>query len=679
MLKSDPARPESTPLTVFLEQASLWLILITSTLGVAAQYEAVKRAAGDPGNFMKDSLLHKPLRNARCFLCGPRPAGLEDYARKLVDENGDPFVDLETLFEVDKADEPAYRKLAADFGTSNPLSLSLSEWLHSINLGRLEYDLVHYITHELHDSVDVITMASLDNKSARALWKHLNMSDVEIEAFKEQVDVLNTLLHDSIKQSNNKNNPLRLGLAEWLRSLDPPLDQFEDSIAAHLAPPDQNPLAASEIKLPILALARIKRSAVNRMCEDGIFNDAELYTSEQVKGFEETFKQACKKLRHFLRKGFEAHEDFMQQSQIEKVGLANVEVQVMQAEDTPAKYTKKGHHPYVVVKLLDETYKTHSSNVSKNPSFVDPQTGQGESFSFRSPEINNQSELEVSVYDHSLLGKNTKIGEVTILVGSLPQATSSGSQGKFVPKWYDLEPPVDDDSGKPIDPNLGRGRIRLKCRAQIPKGLHTLVTMMHNHMDDSQVSLHTHSVLRDCMGCWIRAVNKHGNRPWSGGHAGEFVNKQIDQCNVQQLRMLYKFESEHKCRGALLNVIKTRILVAKIMAHPAVAKLTENTVQARQDAIAIAMHFNRSAELAEIVRVLSEEKEKADDMDDETSMVFHYSSTIMDKLFRCCTCQCRKKTSTFIDEDTELEGARSQREIRAEIEKAKAEAKFKEG
>ena len=116
--------------------------------------------------------------------------------------------------------------------------------------------------------------------------------------------LLCSLLHDSIEKSKKENNPLRLELAEWLRSLEPPLDHFEDNIGAHLTP-DENPMVASELKLPVLALARMKRSAMNRMCEDGIFHDAELYTLEEMKGFEDTFKQACKKLRHFLKKGFE--------------------------------------------------------------------------------------------------------------------------------------------------------------------------------------------------------------------------------------------------------------------------------------------------------------------------------------------------------------------------------------
>merc|ERR1711907_594273 len=85
------------------------------------------------------------------------------------------------------------------------------------------------------------------------------------------------------------------------------------------------------------------------------------------------------------------------------------------------------------------------------------------------------------------------------------------------------------------------------------------------------------------------------------------------------------------------------------------------------------MHFSDSAELAEIVRVLSEEKEKADDMDQETSVVFHYGATLCNHLLRCCTCRCRKSKSNFVDDDEDIDTARSQREIRAEIEKAKAE------
>jgi hypothetical protein len=89
----------------------------------------------------------------------------------------------------------------------------------------------------------------------------------------------------------------------------------------------------------------------------------------------------------------------------------------------------------------------------------------------------------------------------------------------------------------------------------------------------------------------------------------------------------------------------------------------------------IALHFNHQAELAEIVRVLAEEKEKADDLDASTSVVFAFGATLVDKIWHCCQSSSKKK---FFDADLNLNLARSKSSIRLDIEQAKAE-KEREG
>jgi hypothetical protein len=566
MVKADPSKPQETFLTAFLELASMYLILMTSLLGLAAQYEAVKRTAADSGNFSQRALMSRSLRNSRCCGCGPRRAGLLDYVESLPGENGDPFIDVDELFNGSEADDAVYAKLDADFEASNPLSLSLTEWLHSVNLGHFEAAVVKYITDELNDPVDVMTIACLDQESAAKMAQSLNLDvATELPVFEEAFSVLRALILDSMRRGKG-DNPLHQELGEWLQTLEPPLGQYEETLAALLSEADKS--------LQVLALARSKRSEVETM--------RALFGNESQEAA--AFQTGCKKLRSFLRKGFRKNEEYIQQGQIETVGTARVNVEVLQCRNLVQHHQwAGGAEPYVVVKLMDEEQKTHPSNVSSNPSFADPES-KGTGFHFESPFITSSSSLEVTVYSDTILDKLTNddvLGVVKIRVGDLPHMYSADS-----PKWYKLQAPQDSD-GKP---ELDRGEVQLNCHARLPKDLHTLVMMMHNHMDESQVSLDVHVQLRPMMSWWIRMVNKHGSHPWAGGLAGEHVAKQLDLCNIKQLRLLLKFEQHHKNRRALVDSLKTRMLVDKITQHPAVFKLTENIVAAKRDALAVRTH-----------------------------------------------------------------------------------------
>jgi hypothetical protein len=166
--------------------------------------------------------------------------------------------------------------------------------------------------------------------------------------------------------------------------------------------------------------------------------------------------------------------------------------------------------------------------------------------------------------------------------------------------------------------------------------------MMHNHMDDSQVSLDTHVRLRPLMGWWIRMVNKYAHFPWAASPVGDYVVRQLDLCNPRQLRLLIKFEARHKKRRALLDSLRSRILVDSIMGHQAVLKLTENVIAVKRDAVAIALHFHHTSELGEIMRVIAAEKEMAADLDASESTLFAFT-TVLVRALRHCVCQAAKQ------------------------------------
>jgi hypothetical protein len=682
LAENDASRDAHNPLTKFLEVLSLALIAVTTVLGVAAQYEALMRSRKDTGKFSRGTLLRKPLRDSHyCCRCGPRNSGLLTIARMMADTDGNASFDIDSLLDGGAREEAMYAKLEEQFQVTNPLTLKLPAWLQSVGLADHETCLTEYLTTELQSPPTVLTVATMNNKAVRKMTNSLELAGSDLDLLEEAYSVLRSLVEQALVNDKSiKRNPIHTDVKHWLSKCHPPLDQYEDKLRA-LLPGVEPPMT-------MLALANLDEETIDQFSRDMGLNNEVDESSRSGRSEVEGFRRRYKKLREYLDAHFINSMKYIEQKHIESVGSAQVKVEVLEAKHLTD--GSKTIYPYVVVQLLDEQFETHKTKVKRNPKFHEDGSSWGVSFSFDSKKISHSSTLEVKVFDKAHKQKDgLPMGLVTVPISDFTQ--NKGEPPKH--KWYALHKPRihqpgdeavagaiqhdehltwDHDEDVPDDCPA----IKLAGHATLPTDLHSLAMLLHNHMDDSQVDLEVHARLRSLMGWWVRMVNKYAHFPWSGSALGDYVMRQLDQCSLPQLRVLIKFEAARKNRRAILDSMKCRILVNAIMRHPAVRKLTENTISVKRDAVAIALHFEHTSELAEIVRVISEEKENAMLAHEAASPMFAFISGLVGCVKHWVFRAKRQNDKGGVSDTTDVDLALPKESIGKAIKQAKDAAIF---